>query len=73
MSVPSIHDRETGHAFVARRVYLWRMLFLAAIIRLSSRPEPPPNDLLAQTRLRIGHLGFIIIALVFVLVTFWQR
>ncbi len=49
------------------------MLFLAAIIRLSSRPEPPPNDLLAQTRLRIGHLGFIIIALVFVLVTFWQR
>jgi hypothetical protein len=49
------------------------MLFLAAIVRLSSRTEPPPNDLLAQTRLRLGHLGFVIITLVFVLVTLWQR
>jgi hypothetical protein len=50
-----------------------RMIFIAAIVRLSPRPEPPPNDLLAQTRLRLGHLGFVIITLVFVLVTLWQR
>jgi len=61
-----------NHAFLAWLVYLWRMLFLSAIVRLSSRPEPPPNDLLAQTRLRLGSLGFAIIALVFILVTFWQ-
>ena len=32
-----------------------------------------PNDLLAGIRLRVGHLGLTIIALVYVLITFWQR
>jgi hypothetical protein len=49
------------------------MIFLAAIVRLASPAEPPPNDLLAHTRLRLGHLGFVIITLVYVLITLWQR
>jgi len=49
------------------------MLSVSAILRLSRRPEPRPNDLLAETRLRLGHLGLAIIALVYVLITFWQR
>jgi len=49
------------------------MLFLAALVRIVSPAEPLPNDLLAQTRVRLGHLGFVIISLVFILVTFWQR
>jgi hypothetical protein len=52
---------------------LWGMIFLAAIVQLRTRAEPPPNDLLAQTRLRFGHVGFVIITLVYVLVTLWQR
>ncbi len=55
-----------------RCIYLCRMLFLAAILRFSL-PQPQPNDLLAQVRLRLGHLGLTIIALVYVLITFWQR
>ncbi len=54
-------------------IYRCSMLFLAAILRLSPVPESPPNDLLAEARLRLGHLGLTIIALVYVLVTFWQR
>ena len=49
------------------------MLFLTAIIRVWSPPEPEANDLLAESRLRLGHLGLTVIALVFILVTFWQR
>ena len=49
------------------------MLFLTAILRVWLPPEPEPNDLLARTRLRLGHLGLTVIALVFILVTFWQR
>jgi uncharacterized membrane protein len=49
------------------------MLFLAVIFRLSRAPKPRPNDLLAQAHLALGHLGLTIIALVYVLVTFWQR
>jgi hypothetical protein len=48
------------------------MLFLAAILRYSL-PQPQPNDLLAQVRLRLGHLGLTVIALIYVLVTFWQH
>jgi len=48
------------------------MVFLAAILRISLPPDAPPNDLLAQMRLRLGHLGLTIIALVFVLLTFWH-
>jgi hypothetical protein len=49
------------------------MLFLSAILRVWLPSEPEPNDLLAHTRLRLGHLGLTVIALVFVLVTVWQR
>jgi hypothetical protein len=49
------------------------MLFLFAIVHLAQPAEAAPNDLLAQARLRAGHVGLTLIALVFVLVTFWQR
>jgi hypothetical protein len=49
------------------------MLPLSAILRVWSAREPEPNDLLAQARVRMGHLGLTVIALVFVLITFWQR
>jgi hypothetical protein len=47
------------------------MLFLSAFARLIP-PEPKPNDLLAESRAAIGHLGLAVIAIVFVLVTFWK-
>jgi hypothetical protein len=46
------------------------MIFLAAFARLSAAPEPKPNDLLAKSRAALGHLGFIVITLVYVLITF---
>ncbi len=49
------------------------MLLLSAILRVSLPPEAAPNDLLAQTRWRLGNLGLTIVALVFILVNFWQR
>jgi hypothetical protein len=49
----------------------WRMLFLSAFASLIPR-EPEPNDLLAESRAALGHLGLTIIALVFVLLTFWK-
>jgi hypothetical protein len=48
------------------------MIFLSAFARLSAAPEAKPNDLLAKSRAALGHLGLIIIALVFVLVTYWK-
>jgi hypothetical protein len=47
------------------------MLFLSAFARIVP-PESQPNDLLAQPRAALGHLGLTIIAIVFVLVTFWK-
>jgi hypothetical protein len=47
------------------------MLFLSAIVRIAVSHEPESNDLLVQSR--IGHLGLTVIALVYVLVTLWQR
>ncbi len=49
------------------------MLLLSAILRVWLPREIEPNDLLAETRLRVGHVGLTIIALVFVLVDLWQR
>jgi hypothetical protein len=47
------------------------MLFLAAFARRRpSRDEP--NDLLAQPLAALGHLGLTIIAVVFVILTFWK-
>ncbi len=49
------------------------MLLLTAILRVWAPGEIEPNDLLAEARLRIGHLGLTIIALVIVLMTFWRQ
>jgi hypothetical protein len=65
--------RESNHAFVVWRGYLKWMVFLSAFIRFKPAPEPQPNDLLAEARLRLGHLGFTVIALIFVLISLWQR
>jgi hypothetical protein len=48
------------------------MLLLTAILRVWQPREFEPNDLLAQTRLKVGHVSLTVIALVYVLVTFWQ-
>ena len=47
------------------------MLFLSAFARLVP-PEPEANDLLAESHAALGHVGLTIIAIVFVLVTFWK-
>jgi uncharacterized membrane protein len=47
------------------------MLFLSAFARLIPR-EPEANDLLAESHATLGHVGLTIIAIVFVLVTFWK-
>jgi hypothetical protein len=49
------------------------MLLLTAILRVWLPRDPEPNDLLAGIRLRVGHLGLTIIALVYILITLWQR
>ena len=49
------------------------MLCLLAIIRFALPPEPPANDLLAYAHLRIGHIALTVIALIYVLITFWQH
>ena len=48
------------------------MLFLACFSRLASQPERPQNDLLASSRAALGHVSLAIIALIFVLTTFWK-
>jgi hypothetical protein len=52
-------------------IILAGMLFLSAFARIVPQ-ESEPNDLLAQSRAALGHLGLTIIAVVFVLVTFWK-
>jgi uncharacterized membrane protein len=52
-------------------IILGVMLFLSAFARLVPA-EPEANDLLAQSRAALGHLGLTIIAIVFVLITFWK-
>jgi hypothetical protein len=48
------------------------MLLLAAIHRIWTPRETEVNDLLAAPRAALGHLGLTVIALVFVLLTFWK-
>jgi hypothetical protein len=45
------------------------MLFLNAFARLSAAPQPPANAAQAKSRAVLGHLGFIVIALVTVFLT----
>jgi hypothetical protein len=49
------------------------MLLLTAILSVWAPREPEPNDLLARMRSRVGHLGLTVIALVYALITVWQR
>jgi len=63
--------RDSNHAFPRRRRYSWGMLFLSAFARIAPR-ETEPNDLLAESHAALGHLGLTVIAIVFVLVTFWK-
>jgi hypothetical protein len=53
-------------------IILGAMLFLAAFHRILTPRESQANDLLAASRATMGHLGLAIIALVFVLITFWK-
>jgi uncharacterized membrane protein len=55
----------------AGAIILAGMLFLSAFARIVPQ-ESEPNGLLAQSRAALGHLGLTIIAVVFVLVTFWK-
>jgi hypothetical protein len=64
-------SRDSNHVFIRARHYSWHMLFLSAFARLVPR-DPEPNDLLAESDAALGHLGLTIIAIVFVLVTFWK-
>jgi hypothetical protein len=64
--------RDSNHAFAARRHYSGGMLFLAAFARISTPRASEQNDLLAQSHAAAGHLGLTVIALVFVLLTFWK-
>jgi uncharacterized membrane protein len=48
------------------------MLFLAAFARLSPSRADEPNDLLAQQYADLGHLGLTVIAVVLVVLTFWN-
>jgi hypothetical protein len=47
------------------------MLFLSAIARVIVPREPQFSDL--GVRSRLGHVGLTVIALVYVLVSLWQR
>jgi hypothetical protein len=63
--------RDSNHVFIRGRHYSGGMLFLSAFARLIPR-EPEANDLLAESHAALGHVGLTIIAIVFVLVTFWK-
>ena len=47
------------------------MLFIAAIARLAQPPESASHDLLVHSR--VGNAALAVIALIYVLVTLWQR
>lgn len=55
----------------AGAIILGGMLFLSAFARLIPR-EPEANDLLAESHAALGHVGLTVIAIVFVLITFWK-
>jgi hypothetical protein len=64
--------RESNHAFAVRHRYSGSMLFLAAFARFWTPRDSEPNDLLAQAHADLGHAGLTVIAIVFVLLTFWK-
>jgi len=71
LSAFQLKRRDSNHVFIRRCHYSGGMLFLSAFARLIPR-EPEANDLLAESEAALGHLGLTVIAIVFVLVTFWK-
>lgn len=57
--------------FYGGAIILMAMLFLSAFARMVPS-EPEANDLLAESHAALGHVGLTVIAIVFVLVTFWK-
>jgi hypothetical protein len=51
----------------------YAMLFLAAISRVIVPREPESQSGDLSVRSRLGHVGLTVIALVYVLVSLWQR
>lgn len=49
------------------------MLTITAILRVWLPRDSEPNDTLTQSRLRVGNLAFVVISVVYVLVSVWQR
>jgi len=49
------------------------MLLLTAILHVWLPREAQANDLLTERRGALGHAALTVIALVYVLVAFWQR
>ena len=49
------------------------MLLLTAILLVWSPRQTEPKGPLAEVRLVLGHLALTVIALVYVLISFWQR
>jgi hypothetical protein len=49
------------------------MLLLSAILHVWQPREAQANDLLAERRGALGYAGLTVIALVYILVAFWQR
>jgi hypothetical protein len=74
--------RELHHGLFARAAFtLWvrplcaldPMLLLTAILHIWLPREAQAHDLLAERRGALGHVALTVIALVYVLVEFWQR
>jgi hypothetical protein len=57
---------------MGRPLYSWGMLLLAAISHLWTPRQTEPSDVAGPSHAALGHLGLTIIALVFVLITFWK-
>ena len=66
----SVGDARLSLVFVAQG-FRSDMLFISAIVRIAVPQPTESNDLLVQSR--IGHAGLTVIALIYVLVTLWQR
>jgi len=49
------------------------MLLIIAILRVWLPVDIERNELLARTRLRVGYVSLSVIALIFLLSSFWQH
>jgi hypothetical protein len=72
VNAPASSSRESNHAFTVSGHYSGAMLCIAAITHLWVPRETEPNEVATQAHESLGHLGLTVIALVFVLLTFWK-